>query len=258
MRDSGASCSFINSKLVKKEDYTGENALVTLAEGSSQIRPLAKVEVETPFFKGKLTCIVSTDAKQDLLIGNYNGNKNDKIRGCKFEKIYDDREKKKVYETRIKNENNQKEKIEVIVTQEENIDDRIIEVVNSEDIEQKIQDVIIEKVTEREQYNKNIHLENKNERDVEINKDEINMVTTRSMELTDRNKKETQAKIIQGIECKPEELIKLQQNDDSLKNIRNKITEENTNVEGGSYYFISKGIIFRKTQREKRIQGQTM
>ena len=73
------------------------------------------------------------------------------------------------------------------------------------------------------------------------------------MELTDRNEKGTQAKVIQGIECKPEELIKLQQSDESLKNIRNKITNENTNVEeGGSYYFISKGIIFRKTQRKKR------
>ena len=72
MRDSGASCSFINSKLVRKENYTSESALVTLAEGSSQIMPLAKVAVDTPFFQGELTCIVSKDAKQDLIKGNYN------------------------------------------------------------------------------------------------------------------------------------------------------------------------------------------
>ena len=58
IRDTGASCSFINSKLVRKEDYTGENVTVMLAEGKSQSKPLAIVPVRTPFFIGRLTCIV--------------------------------------------------------------------------------------------------------------------------------------------------------------------------------------------------------
>ena len=47
----------------------------------------------------------------------------------------------------------------------------IIETVNSKDIEQKIQDVIIEKMTENEQYDKKVitNIENRNERDVRIN-----------------------------------------------------------------------------------------
>ena len=50
-RDTGASCSFVSSILVKQENYTGENALVTLAEGSSQIRPLAIIPVRMPFLQ---------------------------------------------------------------------------------------------------------------------------------------------------------------------------------------------------------------
>ena len=115
-RDTGASCSFVSSKWVKQENYTGENALVTFAEGDSQIRPMAVLPVDTPFFTGQLTCIVSDDAKQDLLLGNYNGSKEDKIGGCKFEKRFDDSEIKKKYDARIKNEDNQEMKIEIIVT----------------------------------------------------------------------------------------------------------------------------------------------
>ena len=101
-RDTAASCSFVSSKWVKQENYTGENALVTFAEGDSQIRPMAVLPVDTPFFTGQLTCIVSDDAKQDLLLGNYNGSKEDKIGGCKFEKRFDDSEIKKKYDARIK------------------------------------------------------------------------------------------------------------------------------------------------------------
>ena len=149
MRDSGASCSFINSKLVRKENYTGESALVTLAEGSSQIRPLAKVAVDTPFFQGELTCIVSKDAKQDLLIGNYNTDKNDKIGGCKYEKIYNDDEMKKDYDIRINEECNQNQITQETPGGEENeTEDTIIETENSKYLEIEIQDIIMKKLSE--------------------------------------------------------------------------------------------------------------
>ena len=105
IRDSGATRSFISSKLVKKENYTGEEVTVDLAEGRSQVRPIAVVPVDTPFFTGNLTCIVSENAKHELLIGNYNANQNEKIGGCKFNRIYDDREFKERYEKRRKFEN---------------------------------------------------------------------------------------------------------------------------------------------------------
>ena len=51
---------------------------------------------------------------------------------------------------------------------------------------------------EERQYDKQITAKVNNE-----SKNKINMVTSRSMELTDKNLKGTQAKIMQGIECKP-------------------------------------------------------
>ena len=134
-------------------------------------------------------------------------------------------------------------KIEIIVTQKDDIEDEVIDTLNSEEIERKIQDIIIEKVTEERQYENQdttnkVNKINKEKEEVEINKNQINMVTTRSMELVDSNKRTNKTKIIKGIECKPEELIELQQNDESFKNIREKIMDEKTDiVEGGSIYF---------------------
>ena len=86
---------------------------------------------------------------------------------------------------------------------------------------------------------------------------EVNMVTTRSMELVDKNKKGTQVKVIKGIECIPEELIILQQNDETLKNIRDKLVDEDANTdEGGTIYFTRKGIIFRKHKGKKDFKNK--
>ena len=87
-----------------------------------------------------------------MLIGNYNESKEDKIGWCKFERIFDDSEIKKAYDARKESENNQEMKIEIIIAQEDNIEDIVIDAINSEEIEQRIQDVIIEKVTEEKQY----------------------------------------------------------------------------------------------------------
>ena len=103
IRDTGASCSFINSKLVKKENYTGEKVTVVLAEGRSQVKPIAIIPVKTPFYTGRLKCIVSEGAKHDLLLGNYNGNQ--KIGGCQFNRMFNDRNVKEVYDKRVKAEN---------------------------------------------------------------------------------------------------------------------------------------------------------
>ena len=103
IRDTGASCSFISSKLVKKENYTGEKVTVVFAEGKSQVKPVAMVPVTTPFYTGRLKCIVSEGAKHDLLLGNYNGNQ--KIGGCQFNRLFNDRNVKEVYDKRVKSEN---------------------------------------------------------------------------------------------------------------------------------------------------------
>ena len=108
IRDTGASCSFINSKLVRKEDYTGENVSVVLAEGKSQIKPIAIVPVRTPFFIGRLTCIVSDGAKHDLLLGNYNGNFKERIGGCQFNRTFNDKRIKDMYDQRINSEDERK------------------------------------------------------------------------------------------------------------------------------------------------------
>ena len=126
------------------------------------------------------------------------------------------------------------------------IGDIIIESENSRDLEIEIQDVIMKKLSE-----------DTNEIKSQSERVKINMVTTRSMELTDKNKKGTQMKVIKGIKCKPEEVIILQQNDETLKNIRGKIVNEDSEMdEGGSIYFMRNGIIFRKHNGRKNFKNK--
>ena len=103
-RDTGSCCSFISDMLVHKENYTGKDALVILAEGGSQIKPTATVPVVTPFYTGNLTCIVSNKATQDLLLGNFNTDLGMKIGGCQFKKNFDDSNIKQAYEERMNQE----------------------------------------------------------------------------------------------------------------------------------------------------------
>ena len=90
------------------------------------------------------------------------------------------------------------------------------------------------------------------------NQDRIGMVTTRGMKLVNRVPKGTQIKIATGIECTPEELVKLQGEDESLKFIRQKIVDDDeTALEaGGAIYIKRNGIIFRKYKDKKEFRDK--
>ena len=189
IRDSGATRSFISSKLVKKENYTGEEVTVDLAEGRSQVRPIAVVPVDTPFFTGDLTCIVSENAKHELLIGNYNANQNEKIGGCKFNRIYDDREFKERYEKRKKFENENGSSTMKSRVQNKNNDYVCSITENSNYKERKIEDISRARTIRKEEYQ--LHNRNytsyKNELNMRRRTNEVNMRTYKNTDFRNRN-----------------------------------------------------------------------
>ena len=58
LRDSGASVTVVSVELVPPQNLTGEKLEIVLASSSEKrTLPLAKVELDTPYFKGE--CIVA-------------------------------------------------------------------------------------------------------------------------------------------------------------------------------------------------------
>ena len=75
MRDTGATHVVVNSKYVTPEHYTEEVASVTLADGSTKTGNMAVVQINSPFFTGKIKAVSLKDSKHDVLIGNVQGAK---------------------------------------------------------------------------------------------------------------------------------------------------------------------------------------
>ncbi|KAK7089584.1 uncharacterized protein [Littorina saxatilis] len=71
MRDTGANCILVDSKLVPKERYLGQYQNLTLADSSNRKIPIAEVELETPFFSGLTRVLVVKTLIHPVLIGNY-------------------------------------------------------------------------------------------------------------------------------------------------------------------------------------------
>jgi len=71
LRDTGADTVVVSSDLVSAEQYTGRKKNVSMASrGFSQICPVALVDLDTPFFTGKVEAVVMDDLVAPVLIGN--------------------------------------------------------------------------------------------------------------------------------------------------------------------------------------------
>uniref|UniRef100_A0A224Z474 Zinc finger protein n=1 Tax=Rhipicephalus zambeziensis TaxID=60191 RepID=A0A224Z474_9ACAR len=73
LRDTGSSTVVVRKNLVRDSELTGRTSPVCLIDGSIRVLPEAKIEVETPYFSGKVTALCMTTPLFDLIIGNIDG-----------------------------------------------------------------------------------------------------------------------------------------------------------------------------------------
>ncbi|PVD27454.1 hypothetical protein C0Q70_12614 [Pomacea canaliculata] len=73
LRDTGATTAGIRASLVAPSEYLGKNQTCLTFGGRKEVFPLARVQVDTPFFTGPLTCCVIKNPVTDVIIGNVPG-----------------------------------------------------------------------------------------------------------------------------------------------------------------------------------------
>ena len=73
LRDTGCSSAVVKAELVKEGELTGTRRRCTLIDGTSREFGVARVEVNTPFYSGKLEALVMPSLLYDLIIGNVLG-----------------------------------------------------------------------------------------------------------------------------------------------------------------------------------------
>ena len=76
MRDSGATGCIIKQDLVIPRQYTGEKIDLIKIDGTEVVVPAAEIDVDTPFFQGKVKAAVLEQPIYDLIIGNIPGVRN--------------------------------------------------------------------------------------------------------------------------------------------------------------------------------------
>lgn len=73
LRDSGCSGNVIKRKFVHPDQYTGQHGYMILADNTRRRAPLARINVNTPYFRGQIEALCLPDAVYDLIIGNIDG-----------------------------------------------------------------------------------------------------------------------------------------------------------------------------------------
>ena len=73
LRDTGSSCCVVRSTLVRDDQLTGEFRQCKLIDGTEREFEVAVVQVDTPYFRGELKCLVMANPLWDLIIGNVPG-----------------------------------------------------------------------------------------------------------------------------------------------------------------------------------------
>ena len=73
LRDTGCSGVIIRRELVDETDFTGEMGHIMTVHRTIKRAPMAKVEVDTPFYVGTVEALCLQDLLFDLIIGNVPG-----------------------------------------------------------------------------------------------------------------------------------------------------------------------------------------
>ncbi|XP_071487443.1 uncharacterized protein [Diadema antillarum] len=73
LRDTGCNTVVVKRQLIEESQLTGEIQTCVLIDGTVRKVPLAKVEIDSPYFVGTTHALCMTNAIYDLIIGNVSG-----------------------------------------------------------------------------------------------------------------------------------------------------------------------------------------
>ena len=73
LRDSGCNFVIVKKNLVKEEQLTGKFAFCTLADGTKRKFPVGNLNVDTPYYTGKIEALCMPEPVCDLVLGNIYG-----------------------------------------------------------------------------------------------------------------------------------------------------------------------------------------
>ena len=73
LRDSGCTCAVVKRDCVPKEKLLGFDQTCVLIDGTIRKCPLAKVQVDTPYYTGEIKALCMQEPAYDLVIGNVDG-----------------------------------------------------------------------------------------------------------------------------------------------------------------------------------------
>ena len=75
LRDTGCTGVIVNRNLVSENQFIGKECGVTLINDSQQKCPVARININCPFFRGSTDALCIDDPAHDLVIGNIEGSK---------------------------------------------------------------------------------------------------------------------------------------------------------------------------------------
>ena len=70
LRDSGCNFVIVKKNLVEEEQLTGKVAFCALADGTKRKFPVGNLNVDTPYYIGKVEALCMTEPVCDLVLGN--------------------------------------------------------------------------------------------------------------------------------------------------------------------------------------------
>ena len=73
MRDTGCSSAAVRTSLVRDDQLTGKVHLCILIDGTARTFPIARIQVDTPYFVGEIEAMCMRTPIYDLIIGNADG-----------------------------------------------------------------------------------------------------------------------------------------------------------------------------------------
>ena len=73
LRDSGCTGVVVHQKFVKPEQYTGQHKLILMIDGSVKKVPVARVNINSPYYQGKVDAMVLSTPVYDVILGNIVG-----------------------------------------------------------------------------------------------------------------------------------------------------------------------------------------
>ena len=76
-RDTGCSTVVIKRSLVDDDQLTGAEETCALIDGTFRKTPVAEVEVNTPYYQGKVRAVCMRNPLYDVIIGNISGVKSE-------------------------------------------------------------------------------------------------------------------------------------------------------------------------------------